>query len=127
MTDKYVDDSLHLNVVNMRTERTMKDEEGGYYKETQVPQAQAMLNHITECAESLDMRVNDAKTGLMCISSARSFEAKAVLEGRGEVKIKSGDTLKVFGVMIDSDCSFKLDVKNISSAARKKTWALSIL
>ena len=60
-TEKYVDDQIHLTVVNMRAERTMIDEEGKFYKTTRAPQAQSMFSHIVQRATDRGMVVNDAK------------------------------------------------------------------
>ena len=62
----------------------------------------------------------------MCVSAARSFAARVRLDFNGQSVIGT-ESLKVLGVTIDSDCSFKTHVQNISRKLRSKTWALGRL
>ena len=122
---KFVDDSIHLSVVNMRAEPLMV-QDSKLIKITTAPQAQAMLEHVTKKAEERGMIVNDSKTGIMCVSGATSFKAGVKLSGRSG-EIVGSKTLKCLGVTIDSDCSFKSHVKNLAAKIRSKTWTLSRL
>ena len=46
-----------------------------------------MLEHITKRAEERGMVVNYAKTAVMCVSGAISFEPRVTLEGRdGQIR-----------------------------------------
>ena len=82
---KFVDDSLHFSVVNMRAiNPVMKN--GCLTKITQAPESQAMLEHVTAGASQKGMVVNDDKTGIMCVSGATSFKAEVEIRGRnGEI------------------------------------------
>ena len=119
---KYVDDSLHISVVNMREERLVF-KNGCLQKITCVPESQAMLQHITRRAEECGMKVNDGKTGLMCVSA---FKATAQLRG-WDCELESTDSMKFLGVTLDSDCSFRTHSRNVTMNIRRKSWALSRL
>ena len=122
---KFVDDSIHFSVINMRAEPLMIHG-GKLIKTTSAPEAQAMLEHIIKRAEERGMVVNDDKTGVMCVSGATSFEAGVKLRARnGEVAGSS--TMKCLGVTIDNDCSFKTHVSNLAAKIRSKTWTLTKL
>lgn len=123
--EKFVDDSIHMCTVNMRAEQLL-EKEGIFYKETKAPAAQTMMEHITKRAEERGMVVNDSKTGVMCVSSAVSFEPRVVLSGR-DGPITGSDSLKFLGVTLDSDCTFRSHVNNLRTSMRRRSWALSKL
>ena len=125
-SQKFIDDSLHLSVVNMKEERLL-EEDGMFVKYTCADTAQTMFNHVCSRAENRGMRVNDKKTGLMCVSLARSFKAKAILKGRNNEKITSSDSIKFLGFTLDADCSIKTHVSNLCKKLRARSWALSRL
>ena len=85
---------------------------------------QPLLNYIKERAEDQGMRINTKKTGLMLVSAATSFEPRVRLEIGGET-ICGADSLKVLGVTIDRDATFKSHVSALAAKLRSKTWALT--
>ena len=72
------------------------------------------------------MAINAAKTGLMVVSAATSFEPKTRVTLNGETILGKGE-LKVLGVTLSSDLSFGEHVEKIAAKTRAKTWALSKL
>ena len=90
-------------------------------------QSQNMFNQLCKRAEERGMLVNDSTTGLMWVSIARSFEAKAVLRARNGEKIESSGTLKFLGFTLDQDCSIGSHVEALAAKLRARTWALSRL
>ena len=60
-------------------------DDGVLHKKTRPERAQDML---VRNAEERGMVINDSKTGLMCMSAARSFSPRASLVGRGDEKIE---------------------------------------
>ena len=96
-------------------------------KYTCAAEAQTMFAHVTARAEAKGMKVNDSKTGLMCVSSARSFTPRAVIRGRQNEEIKSCDSIKFLGFTLDSDYSIKTHVNNLCRKLRARSWALSRL
>ena len=127
LMQKYIDDMLHLAVINMKEERMLVNEDGSFCKVTTAAESQNMFNHLCGRAEERGMLVNDSKTGLMCVSVARSFEAKAVLRGRNGEEIESSGSLKFLGFTLDQDCSVGSHVEALAAKLRSRTWALSRL
>ena len=76
---KYVDDSLNIEKVNMKTPDLM-EEEGVRFRNIIAPKTQQLLAHVANSAD---------KTGLMCVSAALSFEARATVTlGNSQVKAR---------------------------------------
>ena len=72
------------------------------------------------------MIVNEKKTSLMCVSAARSFDARVELNFNGQT-VKGRDSLKILGVTLDRDCTFTYHIEEVAKKLRKKTWVLSKL
>ena len=72
------------------------------------------------------MAINASKTGLMLVSAASSFEAKTSLKLNGQ-KITGSSSLRILGVTIDDDMSFKSHIEKIAVRTSSKTWALAKL
>lgn len=105
---------------------TLPEQGGTFFKQIVDKRTESLLKHIAERAASKGMKINAAKTNLMCVSAASTFEAKVQVELHGQT-IHGQDNMKVLGVTIDSDGSFKTHVENLRSKLRKRTWALSRL
>ena len=72
------------------------------------------------------MRVNENKTGLMCVSAARSFDPRVSVSFNGQI-VKGKESLKILGVTLDRDCFFNTHVTQVAKKLRGKTWALTRL
>ena len=97
---KYVDNGVGLSVVNLRAESLMVDEQGVPFRETTAARAQSMFNHVVKRAEEQGMTVNDTKTGLLCVSVARSHKGRAAIFSRSGQKICSSNSLKLLGIRL---------------------------
>ena len=95
-------------------------------KETCAVKTRGMLEHIRNKAEKKGLVVNEQKTGLMCVSAAQSFSAKVSLDFNGQA-VQGSESLKVLGVTVDSDCTFRTHVNNIAKKLRSRAWALGKL
>ena len=62
----------------------------------------------------------------MIVSAASSFEARVKVTLENQV-IQGGPSMKLLGVTIDQDGSFKTHVSNLRRKLRSRTWALSKL
>ena len=124
-TVKFVDDQLNLNKINMRKAALMV-KEGTFFKEVCDKRSKDLLRHVTTRAMDKGMKINEEKTGLMCVSIATSFEARASLTV-GSTTVSGALNLKVLGVTLDSNCTFSSHVDNVVRNLRSKTWALSRL
>ena len=96
------------------------------FRETNAEKTTALLEHVRLRAEQKGMAVNEKKTGLMCVSASRSYKAKVSIEFNGQ-RVRGESTLKMLGVTLDQDCTFKTHVGNIARRLRQRTWALSKL
>ena len=85
------------------------------------------MEHITNSAKTRGMRVNHAKTCLMCFSAASSFEASAEISGPDGSVIKSVDFARFLGVTIDSDLTFGTHIEDTRKKVRARAWALNAL
>ena len=101
-------------------------ENGAFFKEVIDLKTQGLLQHITDRAESRGMLINAKKTGLMLVSAATSFDPRVRIQLGGEV-IKGSDSLKILGVTLDSDASFRSHSTALAGRMRARTWALSKL
>ena len=122
---KFVDDGVNSNKVNMRQARLLT-EDGAFFKEIVDIRTQNHLERVTARAEERGMLINASKTGLMLVSAATSFEARVRVQVGGET-IKGSNSLKILGVTIDSDLSFRSHIERIAAKMRAKTWALTKL
>lgn len=107
----------------MRQETLLEDSCGGLFKRVRATRTEALLRHIASNAEKKGMQINQKKTCLMIASAAISFDPQVEIS-MGQVKIIGSNSLKLVGVHLDRDCSFKTHVNKIRSKLRSKTWAL---
>ena len=82
---------------------------------------------MTARAALKGMIVNDTKTKLMCATVAKTFEARATLNGRNGEIISASDKIKTLGYWLPADCGQASNVKAMGSKMRAKTWALQSL
>ena len=104
----------------------MLEEGGTFFKEIIDTRTQSLLTHVAGRAAKQGMAINAAKTGLMIVSAATSFQPKTRVILNGET-ILGKKELKVLGVTLYSDLSFSEHVEKIAAKTRSKTWALSKL
>ena len=122
---KYVDDNVNTSKVNMKKARLL-DEGGTLFKEVIDTRTQDLLTHVAKRAADIGMAINADKTGLMLMSAATSFDARTRLTVNGRTVLGS-NTLKLLGVHLDSDMSFRTHIDKLASKMRSKTWALAKL
>ena len=101
-------------------------EEGVFFKEIVDKHTQNVLEHVAKQADQMGMAINAAKTGLMLVSAATSFQARTRVTLNNET-IVGQDSLKVLGVTLTSDLSFQAHVEKIAAKTRSKAWALAKL
>ena len=61
------------------------------------------------------------------VSGALSFEPKVELKSRQGDPILGAQSMKFLGITLDSDCTFGTHVKNLRTAIRRRSWALTKL
>ena len=72
------------------------------------------------------MKINAEKTSLMCVSAAYSFVPKVSVTLNNQT-VSGQDSLKLLGVTIDSDMSFRSHIQKIAARLRARTWSLARL
>ena len=122
---KFVDDSVNTSPVNMRS-AMMLEKDGASFKQIIDKRTEALLHHVAENASRKGMKINANKTNLMCVSAATSFCPRVQVNLDG-VTIAGQDKMRILGVTIDKDCSFKSHIENLRASLRRRTWALSKL
>ena len=62
----------------------------------------------------------------MCVTAATSFDCKIQVDLQGE-QVTGTNKMKILGIELDADCSFKSHIRTLRSRLRSKTWVLSRL
>ena len=122
---KYVDDNVNTSAVNMRKAKLLV-EEGNFFKQVIDTRTQNLLQHVSENAARKGMSINAEKTNLMCVSAATSFKSRVQVTLNGQT-IVGQDKMRILGVTLDYDCTFKSHVEDVKNRLRSRTWALSRL
>ena len=122
---KFVDDSVNTSPVNMRSALLLEDCSGPFKKVVDI-RMESLLCHVAVNATRKGMKINAKKTSLMCVSAATSFRPLVQIQLEDQT-ITGQEKMKILGVTIDSDCSFRSHIENLKSNIRRCTWALSRL
>lgn len=117
---KYVDDNILFEKLCM--DGLVIDEEGR--KRARATRTQNLFRHILRVAESKGMKVNSAKTLLLCISEARTYDAVAFIEDADGCVIESATTKKVLGLYLSSRPDMSAQVDSICRKFRSRVWTL---
>ena len=121
--DKYVDDNLQEECVSF--ENVAETIIGTKAIRTKhVIGSQNAFRHIVRRAEAKGMRVNTAKTGLICISDAQNFKASAFIQDRDGNRIESGPELKVLGWHFSERPNVAAQVEAMKRKFRQRYWVL---
>ena len=70
------------------------------------------------------MKVNSAKTLLMCISDSRTYEAAAFIEDSEQTRFDSVPGMKILGVNFSNKPDVSAQVNAICRKMRSRTWML---
>ena len=125
LTLKFVDDGINAEVINMK-EVPLMIENDIPFKETHAEKTGRLLEHIRKKAKEKGLVVNEKKTVLMCVSAAKTFQARTSIVFGGQM-VRGVDRRKILGVTLDNDCGFNSHTESIAKRLRRKTWSLSRL
>ena len=121
--DKYVDDNLQEEKVSMENaERAITNS-----TEVRTKQAMATQNvfrHVVRAAEKKGMRVNAAKTNMICVSDTFNFEASAFILDRDGVRVESTSKMKVLGWHFSSRPTPTAYIEVLKRRFRERYWTL---
>ena len=85
---------------------------------------QNLFRHKLRVAKSKGMKVNSAKTLLLCISEARTYEVAAFIEDTEGCLIESASAMKVLGLYLSSRPNMSAQVDSICCKFRAHVWTL---
>ena len=119
---KYIDDTTSIEVVDKN--RTIKHFTTSRTKEQVLAEAtEAFANAVVKKTEEIGMRVNCAKTKLLCISADNGCDSYASIQVGGE-RIESVDKIRLLGFMIGQKPGMHDQVALIKGKYRVKLWTL---
>ena len=79
--------------------------------------------HLQE-AEECGMKVNGAKTSMICISEAQSYQARSHIFGREGDIVISGPSMKVLGYHLSPRAGAHTHIAALCKKIRRKYWVL---
>ena len=123
---KYIDDQLHIDVVNMQAVQITR-QKGKLCRKVHPVRSQNILDHVTRRAEDRGMAVNDGKTKVAVVSAATSYTPKAYLNTRDGTTIESNNSIRVLGCIFDANTGTGTQVDNVVRKLRAGTWCLAAL
>ena len=117
---KYVDDNIIHEKLCM--DGLVIDENGE--KNARATRSQNLFRQIVRIAEMLGMKVNEAKTMMLCVSDSRTYKATAYIEPSEGVRVSSSDQLKILGMHFSNKPDVQLQVDSICRKFRARIWTL---
>ena len=94
------------------------------FRSKRAVKTEALFKYIVARALATGMKVNAAKTSMMCVSAARGYLANAyILDDDGE-KIEPKGTMKILGFHFSNEPHMDAHVRSIQKKFRTKTWVL---
>ena len=121
---KYVDDNVTCEKVNFAPVNTYIDSDGLTKKKKCAPQTQNAYLSITGAAVKKDMKVNESKTNMICISDSLSYVPVAVISDSNGNEIRSGNEMKILGFELTTKPSMSAHVEAVIRRLRKRYWSL---
>ena len=121
---KYVDDNLQINRVNMETALRGYTEEGKNARRKHAVECQNSFRYVVRRAEERGMKVNAAKTAMVCVSGAQSYEAHSYIKDSEGTEICSGGSMKVLGFHLSSRPTVHAHVNALCKRMRRQYWVL---
>ena len=117
---KYVDDNIIHEKISM--DRLVIDKNGE--KRVRAVRSQNLFKQIARIARMLGMKVNSAKTMVLCISDSRTYKASAFIEDEDGLEIGSVDKIKILGLNFSSRPDMSEQVDAICKKFRARIWTL---
>ena len=119
---KYVDDITigGRNVIQHGTSHITTAKES---KKIHAGDLEGLFGLIEENSTAAGMRVNPKKTQLLCVSGAKNYDVDSYVDV-GDVRITSGETLKVLGFTIDKRCSMAAHVRHLKKKFASRIWII---
>ena len=93
-------------------------------KNARATRSQNLFRHIVRIAEMLGMKVNEAKTMMLCVSDSKTYKASAYIETSDWGIVSSADELKILGMHFSNRPDVGLQVDSICKKFRARIWTL---
>ena len=120
---RFVDEGFCLSRVNF--ENSYGFAIGGKkHRVKHAVQAQNVFRHLVRKAEEIGMRVNGAKTTMVCFSDAAGYDADAFMEDADGNRIRCQDSMKALGIRFSNRPDMHAHVKWIEKNLRERLWIL---
>ena len=87
------------------------------------PSSETFFKHVSLRASELNMRVNEEKTQVLCVSAARTSDVESYINANTQ-RINSGSCLKILGFWFNTDPTVEMQVSMMETKIRKRLWAL---
>ena len=122
---RYVDDGCTIDKVNFETAEkfgAMGGERPGRVKHAVA--SQNVFRSVVRRATNIGMRVNTAKTNLLVISDALTYDPAVFIEDSQGERIISGEGMKVLGFTFSRRPSVAAHVEALIRRVRRRYWIL---
>ena len=119
--DKYVDDNLQEECLNF------ENAPADIALNTRMKHAIATQNvfrHVVRNAERKGMKVNAAKTNMICISDSQNFKADCYILDSDQNRIQSSDKMKVLGWHFSPKPNASAYIEVLARRFRERYWTL---
>ena len=87
------------------------------------PQSQVFFQGVSKRARELNMRVNEAKPQVLCISAARDSDVQSYINTECS-RISSANELKILGFWFGSKPGVSLHIEKTAAKFRRRLWTL---
>ena len=119
--DKYVDDNLQEEAVNLENATVSPD---GLEKMKHAIPTQNVFRHVIRRAEERGMKVNTAKTNMICVSDCLNHMARSYILDSDGNRIESSDKMKILGWHFSSKPTVEAHVNVLKRRFRERYWIL---
>ena len=110
--------------MNMETVTQCLNMDGTKMRAKHSIECQNAFRTVVRRSEERGMKVNEGKTGMICISGAQSYKANAFIYDAAGGRIDSGSKLKVLGFHFGQKASVHDHVEVLCRRMRGKYWVL---
>ena len=122
---KYVDDGITCEKVSFENAQETPGPSRPYRLKRAIP-SEGAFRSTKERAEAKGMLVNSDKTGILCISDASAYEARAFIVAADgtEIRSEAEAKMKVLGFTFSDSPGVRAHIMTIRKKFRQRFWAL---
>ena len=119
---KYVDD-VTLGGRNLLTHATSHITTNKEHRSIHAGDLEDEFKKIAANSSKVGMRINESKTQLLCVSNSINYTVESYLTV-GSERIRSGEQLKILGMMFDSRGTMSAHVAELKKKFNSRIWIL---